>query len=186
MLTSTSYMFFLKKLNTIRIHFWYLKYYKRNFIVLSSVMWMQKSKSNGSNSRLAIDLTKKHYIFRDRPSLILHSMIGYWGLHIRYSWKTKKLLKDFTIFFHLLFICQQMSLLSPNISKLGSLQLLIQYFILNSKAKKLKSTTLGRSNPILILLWNVYYTCTTYSLFFVFSLYLLNNHSIFSSYYFCV
>jgi hypothetical protein len=64
----------------------------------------------------------------------------------------KKLLKSFTIFFNLLLNCQQMFLLSPSISKPRSLRLSIQYFIVNSKVEKSKNTTLGMSNPILILL----------------------------------
>jgi hypothetical protein len=56
--------------------------------------------------------------------------------------------KNFKIFFHLLFSCLQMCLLSPSISKPGSLWLSIQYSIVISKAEKSKNTTLGMSNPI--------------------------------------
>jgi hypothetical protein len=50
-------------------------------------MWMQKSKSDGSNFGMTIDLTNMHYISRNRPSLILHLMTGYQSLHIGHSWK---------------------------------------------------------------------------------------------------
>ena len=62
-----------------------LRCYKRNFIVLLSIMWMQKSKSKGSSFGMAIDLTKMHCISRNRPSLIVHLMIGYQQLHIGHS-----------------------------------------------------------------------------------------------------
>ena len=82
-------MLSLKKLNTIGVHFRCLKFYKRSFIVLLSIMWMQKSKSDGSNFGMAIDMTKMHYISRNLSSLILHLMIGYQSLHIGHSWKKK-------------------------------------------------------------------------------------------------
>ena len=157
--TSTSHMLCLKNLSTIRIHFWCLKCYKRNFIVLLSVMWMQKSKSDGSNLGMAIGLTKMHYIFHNLPSLILHLMIGYQSLHIGHSWKKKILLKSFIIFFHLLFNWHQMCLYSSSISKLGSLRPSIQYSTVHAKAGRSKNTNFGMNNLILILLWSTYCTC---------------------------
>ena len=110
-----------------------MKCYKRNFIVLLSILWMQKSKSDGSNFEMRIGWTKMYYISRNLPSLILHLMIGYQSLRIGYTWKIY-LLRSFIIFFHLLFNCHQMCLLSPSISKFGSLRLSIQYSTVNSKA----------------------------------------------------
>jgi hypothetical protein len=60
----------------------------------------------------------------------------------------KKLLKSFRVFFYIIFNCLQMCLLSPSIFKPRSLWLSIQYFIMNSKAKKSKNITLGMSNLI--------------------------------------
>ena len=105
--TSTSHLLSLKKLSIVRIHFWCLKCYKRNFFVLLSVMWMQRSKSDGSNLVMAIGLKKMHYISRYRPSLILHLVIDYQSLHIGHSWKIN-LLRSFIVLFHLLFNCQHM------------------------------------------------------------------------------
>ena len=48
----------------------------------------------------------------------------------------KNLLRSLKIFFPLLFNCPQICLLSPSISKPGSLQPSIQYSIVNSKAGK--------------------------------------------------
>jgi hypothetical protein len=60
----------------------------------------------------------------------------------------KKLSKSLKVFFHLLFSCLQMCLLSPSISKPESLRLLIQYSIVNSKVEKSKNIMLRMSNPI--------------------------------------
>ena len=158
LLTSTSHLFFLKKLSTIGVHFRCVKCYNRSFIVLLSVRELQKSKSDGSNYGMAIGLTKILYISRNLPSLILHLMIGYQSLHIGHSWKTN-VLRSLIVFFHLHFNCHRMYLLSSSVSKPGSLRLSIQYSTVNSKAGRSRKTTLEMSNLTLILLWNAYCTC---------------------------
>ena len=128
-----THVFSLKKLSTIEVHFRCLKCYKKNFIVFLSVIWMQKSKLDGSNFGLEIGLTKMLYMSRNRPTLILHLMIDYQSLHIGHSWNFF-LLRSFIVFFYLFLNCQQMCLLSPSIFKPGSLWLLIQHSTVNSKA----------------------------------------------------
>ena len=86
-------------------------------------------------------------------SFVFDSTLDDWLSKSTYwSQLEKELLKSFKVFFHFLFNCLQMYLFSLSISKPGSLRLSIQYFIVNSKAEKLKNTTLGMNNLILILL----------------------------------
>ena len=70
-------------------------------------------------------------------SLLFDSALDDWSsiLNIGYSWK-KILLRSFIVFFPLIFNYQQICLLSPSISKLGSLRLSFQYSIVNSKTGK--------------------------------------------------
>ena len=112
---------FLKKLSTIRVHFWCLKYYKRNFIVLMSVMWMPKTKPNGLNFGMAIDSTKMHCISQNCPSLILHLMIGYQSMHIGHIWKKtiEELQSIFFISSSIACRCAYSLWLSPNLEVCG-------------------------------------------------------------------
>ena len=128
--------------------------------MLILVLWMQNSNSDGSNFGLVIGLIKIHHIFQNRPLWFCT-----WWLVVKVYilgtiWK-KNLLRSFIALFHLPFKCQQMCLLSPSISKPGSLRLSIPYSTVNSKVGRSKSTTFGMNNLISILLWNAYYTCTT-------------------------
>ena len=180
--TSTSHMLSLKKLSTIGIHFQCLKCYKRNFIVLPSVMWMQKSKLDGSNFGMAIGLTKMHYISQNLLSLILHLMIGYQSLHIRYSWK-KNLLRSFIVFF------------SSSLQLPSNVPILFEYiqtwkfaafnsiFYRKFKSGKVKKHNVWDEQPNIdftmkrvLYMYNLIFTICL-----IFSLHVLNFHSIFGS-----